>query len=52
MVIVRKQRNRQNKKPETYGLVCPDEPGGVKDNAELRKVTAKCIQMEDTHTHL
>lgn len=52
-----KKINRQNKtkKQKHIGLVCPDEPAGLKDSAEqaeLRQVTAKCIQMEDTHTHL
>lgn len=44
------------KKQKHIGLVCPDEPAGLKGNAEqaeLRKVTARCIQMEeDTYTHL
>lgn len=37
------EKNQRHK-----GLVCPEEPAGLKNNAqqaELRKVTAKCIQL-------
>lgn len=46
---------KKKKKKQTHiGLVCPDELAWLKGNAqqaELRKVTAKCIQRH-THIHM